>query len=251
MAASKTFALPRFFSQRAKHSPTSVVECYWHFRSDCHRAEISVAVNTSPRRTGGSRFVAVQDFFHARGASGLVLLALLLAILLPELLGGEHWRELLRFDRGAIAAGEWWRLLGAHFVHLNPAHALVNAAGAFLIWGLVGDAFGARRWLLIIALTITAVSAGLWWRSSDLQWYVGASGFLHGLLAAGVVAQIMHGDRLARLIALIVAAKLVYESIQGHLPITSDASVVVAAHLYGAIGGALSATIICRHPSSE
>ena len=65
-------------------------------------------------------------------------------------------RELLRFDRGGIAAGELWRLLTGHFVHLGVSHTLLNLAGLLLVWVLVGAACTWRQWLLVMAASMTA-----------------------------------------------------------------------------------------------
>ncbi len=47
---------------------------------------------------------------------------LLILLLLGVVLGlGDSVSALLRYDRGAIAAGGWWRLLTAHIVHLDAA----------------------------------------------------------------------------------------------------------------------------------
>lgn len=147
---------------------------------------------------------------------------------------------LLRFDRGGIANGEAWRLLSGHAVHLGISHWLLNIAGLGLVWYLVGDAFDWRRWLIVVASGIAAIDAGLWMLNPSLNWYVGLSGLLHGLLVAGIVGT-WHRRRFeAAILGAIVTAKLGYEQLAGPLPgseLTSGGAVVVDAHLYGAIGG--------------
>src|SRR5688572_31528312 len=68
-------------------------------------------------------------------AYGLALLAACALLLLPEW-GGEAARVALRYERIALAAGEWWRLLSAHVVHLDLEHAVLNALGLVLMWAL-------------------------------------------------------------------------------------------------------------------
>jgi rhomboid family GlyGly-CTERM serine protease len=164
-------------------------------------------------------------------------------------LGDDAAREWFRFDRNLIFGGQYWRLLTGHFVHLGLSHAALNATGLLLVWYLVGNRLSTLQWLLVGVVSIAAIDLGFWLFEPHLSWYVGLSGLLHGILAAGIVAS-WHRDRLtALLLAVLVAAKLAYEQIAGPLPgseASSGGSVVVMAHLYGAIGGALCAALMLR-----
>ena len=165
------------------------------------------------------------------------------------LLAGDAGREALRFDRGGIAAGELWRLLSGHLVHLGSSHTLLNLAGLVLVWFLVGRAFSWTQWLWIIAGSVAAIDLGLWFGTPSLQWYVGLSGLLHGLLAAGIVAGLAARSGEAAILAVVVAGKLAWEQFAGPLPgsvATSGGAVIVDAHLYGVIGGALVAAVLIR-----
>jgi len=167
---------------------------------------------------------------------------LILAVLL--LFGGEWLREWLRFDRQAILNGEIWRLLSGHIVHLGWPHFALNGAGLALVWFLVGDSYDTRGWGLVCLLSILTMDAGLWVFDPDLQWYVGLSGLLHGLLAAGLVARLGKQDKEAIALLLLLLAKLAWEQLNGPLPgseATAGGNVVVDSHLFGAIGGVLAA----------
>ena len=161
-------------------------------------------------------------------------------------LGGKPVRELLAFDRNGIAAGEAWRLLSGHFVHLGISHLALNLVGLALVWYLVGRHFTTVRWLFAAILSIVAMDAGFWWLNPELDWYVGLSGLLHGLLAAGLVVAVRERDREGLVIALFVIGKLAWEQWGGPLPgseATAGGAVIVDAHLYGAIGGALAGIV--------
>ncbi len=163
---------------------------------------------------------------------------------------GDAARELLRYERAAIADGEYWRLLSGHFVHLGYAHLALNLVGLLLVWLLVGRLYNTRRWLLVTAIAIVVMDAGFWFLDADLRWYVGLSGLLHGLLLAGAIAGIRSLPAESLVICAVVVAKLAYEQIAGPLPgseSVAGGAVVVNAHLYGAVGGALSAAIIPAH----
>ena len=175
------------------------------------------------------------------GAIVIVALALLVS--------GDAARESLRFDRTGIAAGEAWRLLTGHLVHLGVTHALLNLVGLALVWFLVGRSFSARQWLWIIAGSAAAIDVGLWFGNPSLEWYVGLSGLLHGMLAAGIVAGLAARNGEAVVLAVVVAGKLAWEQFAGPLPgseATSGGAVIVDAHLYGVVGGTLVAATMIR-----
>ena len=175
--------------------------------------------------------------FNAEGRRGYALLGTLVLMAALEW-GGDPMRLALRYQRGAVADGEWWRLLTAHLVHLDLAHAVVNAAGLVLVWALVVDEFPMRRWALVVLLSMFAISGGLWMLYPSVDWYVGASGVLHGLLAAGILGGVRRGDRVAWIALVLLVLKLGFESWAGPLAFTEGKPVVTAAHWLGALGGA-------------
>jgi rhomboid family GlyGly-CTERM serine protease len=169
---------------------------------------------------------------------------LLILLLLTVVLGlGDNVSALLRYDRSAIAAGGWWRLLTAHIVHLDAHHLDLNALGVVLVWSLFAQDYAADEWCAIVLGGALAISCGLWWLSPQVVWYVGASGVLHSVMAAGAVKHwAEHAwDRWILLLGL--CAKLSWEQWSGH----AQSMVVVDAHLYGALWGfALGAALSWR-----
>jgi rhomboid family GlyGly-CTERM serine protease len=172
----------------------------------------------------------------------LLFPGLLALLCLAVALGGQGMQELLRYQRDAIAGGEAWRLVTGHLAHLGWSHLWLNLAGLALIWLLVGRAFGNARWLAVFLISALGSSAGLWFMQPDLYWYVGLSGVLHGLLVAGALASWGSYKDAPILLALVVA-KLAWEQWMGPMPGSAAAAggpVVVAAHLYGAVSGAVA-----------
>jgi rhomboid family GlyGly-CTERM serine protease len=169
---------------------------------------------------------------------------LLILLILAAVLGlGDNVSALLRYDRSAIAAGGWWRLLTAHIVHLDAHHLALNGLGVVLVWSLFAQDYAADEWCAIVLGGALAISCGLWWLSPQVVWYVGASGVLHSVMAAGTMKHwAEHAwDRWILLIGL--CAKLSWEQWSGH----AQPMVVVDAHLYGALWGfALGAALSWR-----
>jgi rhomboid family GlyGly-CTERM serine protease len=173
-------------------------------------------------------------------------------LVLDAVLGlGDSVGQLLRYDRSAIAAGGWWRLLTAHIVHLDVRHLLLNELGLVLMWSLFAQDYDAVEWCAIVLAGALAISSGLWWLSPRVSWYVGASGVLHSVMAAGAARHLAERTWDRWILTVGLGAKLTLEQWGGH----TEPLIVVDAHLYGAlcgfvVGAALSARIaIIRHRS--
>lgn len=182
---------------------------------------------------------------HGAGAWLLPVLVLLLAFLLAVV--GETAQQWMRFDRTAISSGELWRLASGHFVHLGWAHFALNGAGLLLVWYLVGEVFDWIRWILVGVFTVITMDIGLWLFVPGLMWYVGLSGLLHGVLAAGLMERLRKPDREALIVMLLLLAKLAWEQFSGPLPgseSTAGGPVVVDSHLFGALGGVVAAMLL-------
>lgn len=178
------------------------------------------------------------------GWLGLTLL-LTCAVILALAATGGPGRRLLEYERGALAAGEWWRLASAHLVHLDLRHAVLNCAGLALMWALFARDYTVRQWLAVLAGSAAAIDAGLWFWSSTVQWYVGSSGVLHGVMAAGTLAHLRRREPDGWLLAAFLVAKLAWEQGVGPLPLSGlGPEVVVDAHLYGVAGGIAVAALL-------
>jgi rhomboid family GlyGly-CTERM serine protease len=180
---------------------------------------------------------------HADGLHGVVLLALL-CLIAALALGGEPVLLALRFDRDAVAAGEAWRLLSAHFVHLGAQHVLADGAGLVLLWALFARALVPRDWAWVLAASLVAIDAGLWWLTPGIAWYAGISGLLHGAWAAGAAAGTARREPLAVVLLLVLVAKLAWEDLHGTSLVTEGFPVVTTAHLHGAAGAILALGVL-------
>lgn len=158
---------------------------------------------------------------------------------------GEPLVVALRFEREAILMGEYWRLFSGHVVHLGWAHLWLNLAGLALVYVLGGNRLSPAAWGLTGLLGALVIDAGLWLWKTEIQWYTGLSGILHGWFVVSVMALGReHGWRVGTPLLVLVATKLAWEIWRGPVPGTAEligASVVVEAHLFGALAGVASA----------
>ena len=174
------------------------------------------------------------------------LVGLVAAVSVLIACGGEPVRLALRYERLAVLGhAQVWRLITGHFVHASPAHLLLNMAGLGLVAALFPRDYSIRQWLIVLAASIAAIDIGFVLFEPQLEWYVGLSGVLHGVLAAGAIAWWRHESRsLALALTTLLLGKLGWEQWRGALPFSGDMSVIVDAHLYGAIGGAVAGLLI-------
>ncbi len=147
-----------------------------------------------------------------------------------------------RFDRGLVEQGDLWLLFSSHIVHLNWSHWGLNMAGL----GIVAFFFSAhasfKQWVAVIIVSICVISVGLWWWMTDILYYVGLSGVLHGLFLYGALREIRVYPASGYVLVTVLIAKLCWEFFNGALPGSEDMAggrVLTEAHLLGAVGGIL------------
>ena len=188
---------------------------------------------------------------HAREWRAPLVLALVLVAF--QVLGAPVWTT-LRYERAAVCAGQVWRLATAHLTHVDTVHLAWNLAGLALVAWLFAREFGVREWILILTASTIAVDLGFLVFEPQLEWYVGFSGVLHGLMAAGLCAWLLRSrDGLTMLVAGLFALKLGWEHFAGALPFTASTltvPVIHTAHTYGAVGGAAAAIWLLRRGRS-
>lgn len=108
-------------------------------------------------------------------------------------LGAQWWPGLAaswQFERGVYAAGAWWQLLTAQWVHWSDLHACVNAMG-FAVLLLAFRHLVAGRVQALALLGGYAGVAMVIALDVNCARYAGASGALHGLLAGCALALLL------------------------------------------------------------
>ena len=167
----------------------------------------------------------------------------LAAILLLVQAAGDPARQFLRFSRDGLAAGEWWRLLGAHFTHLGWTHTVLNVLGVLLCCALAPRLFNRYFWPRLTCLAL-GVGLLLWWLSPGVSSYVGLSGVLYGLFSLGLFSQALRGDRPAWLALAAIAFWVLWQWLAA--PLASEEAliggrIVAISHVYGFCLGLLMA----------
>jgi len=120
------------------------------------------------------------------GAERAALAIAIAALLMQALPVGDA----LEFRRSLLGA-EPWRVITAHIVHVNWAHALINAAALVVVARLFAPDLGAQRQLLTLVAAAASISIGLALVYPGIAWYRGLSGVLHGLFFAGAAIWLM------------------------------------------------------------
>ncbi len=189
-----------------------------------------------------------HDRFRSDNRRGAIVpfLVLAAAAVVVAVLGPGAFAA-LAFDRPAIAAGEPWRLLTAHVVHLGPGHLVLNLAGLALIGWLIGRDFRWPAWTAIGLTSAFSVTGSLYLFHPEVAWYVGLSGLLHGLLAGGLMPGVIGRRPESLVLMALLIGKLAWEAAAGPLPGSTEAAggpVLVEAHRYGAAGGMIAGVLI-------
>jgi len=173
---------------------------------------------------------------------GLIALCWIMAL---ATLPGNQDALLLRLYRfgakenGAIAAGQYWRLITAAFLHGGIVHLLVNSYSLWVLGSLTEPVLGRARFLATFLVSAVTGSLASWAFNSAIG--VGASGAIFGLL--GTALYLSWRGTTARIppsALRSLAMWTVYNLVFGFIVPTIDN----AAHLGGLAGGILCAVLL-------
>ena len=155
--------------------------------------------------------------------------------------------DVLRFSRDEINNGQWWRVLTGNLVHLGYAHLALNLAGLAVISLLLAPAMHAWQWAITGVVSMLGVGLGLLFFDPQLNWYVGLSGVLYGLLLGGAIAEFRYQKTIATILIVYTVGKIIWEQIYGAVESSekiTGGTVIVNAHLYGMVCGGLAALLL-------
>jgi len=172
------------------------------------------------------------------------------------LLCNESISYALMYTRPDILQGEIWRIITGHFIHLNIMHWGLNAMGVLLALYLFYQV-SLRDWAILSLLSSIGISILLLLFDPEVEWYVGFSGVLHAWFAYGGITTMQKKRWLeASIILVFLIVKIIWEQISGASELSQSliqGSIIVNAHLYGAICGGLYAIklFIFRHGAQK
>lgn len=187
----------------------------------------------------------------------IVLSLIILIIASMESSGRDLFKYFgpLTGDQGGMS----YRWVTGHFTHLGWSHTGLNLIGLSLIWWAYGRQISNAIWLIFIVICPLGISWGLDALSSDVGYYVGLSGVLHGMFALAITSALLKflfgnpfslGKAFCWEDAILffgLWGKIIYEQTLGAVPMTAALagdSVVIDAHLFGALLGTVFAFLI-------
>lgn len=150
----------------------------------------------------------------------------------------------LRFQQSWFSQSEFWRVITGHWVHFNWRHLALNGLGLVLCVAIARPAWPITRWVMYHLMLATGISVLFTLFNPELDWYVGYSGVLFGILLLTAIDLYRTEKLVALLLGIGVCSKVVLEQTSG-MPVTthelSSVPVVIDAHLYGLLSALLIA----------
>ncbi|WP_129721248.1 rhomboid family intramembrane serine protease [Xylanivirga thermophila] len=137
-----------------------------------------------------------------------------------------------------IAAGQYWRLFTAMFLHIGLAHLFFNSYALYIYGPVVESLFGKAKFLILYI--ISGLMGSLFSYMFSLYPAAGASGAIFGLMGALLYFKKVRPDIYKRVFGptlfVIIAVNLIYGIIQPGIDNWG--------HIGGLIGGVLTANAI-------
>ena len=196
----------------------------------------------------------MKNSYHKTAYTTYILIALNLLIYVLEIkLGGSQ--SFVALERlGALIpekvwAGEWWRLIGANFLHYGSLHLATNMVCLFFIGRLIELSLGAKSYLTIYLFSGTgsmlSFSLLAYKLEMDNVFLVGASAAIMGLIGAILAISLqvwlrkresLGAKRRLQRVILIVVMQFIFDNL---IPQVSFHS-----HLFGFIIGFLISSVL-------
>ncbi|MFL6128342.1 MAG: rhomboid family intramembrane serine protease [Mycobacteriales bacterium] len=136
--------------------------------------------------------------------------------------------------------GEYWRLLGAAFLHVGPLHLVANMLALAVVGPSLERVFGAWRYLAVYLLAALGGSVAVYLFNPPYGAVAGASGAIYGLFAATLVV----------LRDLGLDARYMLLAIGLNFAVSFAPGISLLGHLGGFLVGGLAALALVYAPKS-
>jgi len=131
----------------------------------------------------------------------------------------------------AIAAGQWWRLVTAGFLHGGLLHILMNSWVLFDLGAQVEEIYGpSRMWVIYLVSSVCGFYVSALWNPRAPS--IGASAALFGLIGAMIALGVRHRNPVGSAIRGMYIRWAIYGMLFSLLP-----GIDMAAHIGGIAGG--------------
>ncbi|WP_232284283.1 rhombosortase [Photobacterium sp. SKA34] len=177
---------------------------------------------------------------------------IVIAIIMMVIAQLPQCQPLLVWDRQDIINGELWRILSGNITHTNWVHLAMNASAFAIISYIFRAHFHAKSYSLLILILSFTIGIGLF--ATNITWYAGFSGVLHGIFAWGCIRDIQSKTRGGWLLLLALIIKICWEQYFGGSVSSEEligVRVATEAHFIGAITGILYALLIKQKINSQ
>lgn len=121
--------------------------------------------------------------------------------------------SLFVLDRGAVVAGDWWRLFVFPFVHFGPVHLIYNML-ALGVAGWIVERWSRFRFVLLIFLAAPVIGSWLIAYEPGMALYGGMSAIVFSMTIYGALAgreRIGLSKHMCTLITIFLPVKVMWE----------------------------------------
>lgn len=149
-----------------------------------------------------------------------------------------------------VRAGEWWRLLAAGFLHVEPWHILLNMVALYNLGYVLEHWQGRLRYaaLFLISVLTSSLAVVLFQRGDTVT--LGASGGIFGLLGGFCAIAVRYGrdfsPELRQRLFGWIPRVLILNGLISFIP-----GISLFGHLGGLLGGFLIGLLILRSPARQ
>jgi membrane associated rhomboid family serine protease len=137
--------------------------------------------------------------------------------------------------------GEYWRLLGAAFLHVGPLHLLGNMLSLAIVGPALERVFGVWRYLAVYLLAALGGSVAVYLFGSPFNAVAGASGAIYGLFAATLIV----------LRNLGLDARFMLLAIGLNFAVSFSPGISLLGHLGGFLAGGLTTLAMVHAPKKS